>query len=96
MGTVKGKSVLVGARRFMNREGVDLSQIENFADESERLGRTVFYVAVNDKARAIVALEDTVREGSEPAIQRLDASRIETVLLSGDRPAAAQSLAGQK
>ncbi|MCA0180429.1 MAG: heavy metal translocating P-type ATPase [Actinobacteria bacterium] len=91
--TVRGRRVLVGNRKLMAAESVDISAI---ADQREKLastGRTAVLVAVDGKAAGVIALADAARDTAQAAITALHGAGIEVAMLTGDNEATAQRIA---
>ncbi len=93
--TVEGHRVLLGNRRLMEREGVDVralqAQLERLADE----GKTPMIVAVDGRAAGVLAVADTLKEGSREAIEALHRLGIEVAMITGDNRRTAEAIARQ-
>lgn len=84
--------VLIGNRRLMDSERVDLAAMQ---DESERLaggGRTVVFVARNGHLLGLIAIADAPRPSSAAAIASLKARGVEVAMLTGDNRATAERI----
>lgn len=92
---VGGRRVVVGNRRLMAREGVDVGTILARRDELAASGRTAVLVGVDGRAVGVVALADAARATSAQAVQALHEIGVEVVMLSGDNEATARRIAGQ-
>jgi len=92
---VQGRRVLVGNRKLMANEGIDIGPLSHRRDELAASGRTAVLVAVDDRAVGVVALADAVRETSAAAVAALHESGIEVAMLSGDNEATARRIAAQ-
>ncbi|MDP2931102.1 MAG: heavy metal translocating P-type ATPase [Chloroflexota bacterium] len=93
--TVDGHKLLVGNRRLLDDAGIKTAALEK---ESERLaadGKTPMFVAVDGKPAGIVAVADTVKEGSLAAIATLRRLGIEVVMITGDNRRTAEAIARQ-
>lgn len=88
-----GRHLLVGKGSFLKEHAVDLD--ESLKNEFQARGATVVFLAVDEQAAGLIALSDTVRQSAAPMIQKLHRMKVETVLLTGDNPAAAQTIADQ-
>jgi len=95
MAQVKGRRVLVGNRRLMTAENVDLGDLAGRRDELAASGRTAVLVAVDGRAIGVIALADAVRDTAAAAVAALHESGIEVVMLTGDNEATAQRIADQ-
>lgn len=87
---VDGLSLLVGSRRLMSENGVDMSVYQQAAADQENLGRTVLWAAAAGKALGFMAVADPVKANAASAVAGLKAMGMETVLLTGDNARAAQ------
>lgn len=92
---VDGHRVLVGNRKLMADEGIDLGPLAAVRDELAATGRTAVLAAVDGRAAAVIALADAARETAAAAIAALHEAGIEVVMLTGDNVATAQRIAGQ-
>ncbi|TFV66610.1 UNVERIFIED_ORG: heavy metal translocating P-type ATPase [Bacillus sp. AZ43] len=92
---VSGRRVLVGNRKLMVDEGVDLGSLLARRDELASSGRTAVLVAVDGRGVAVIGLADAARETSAAAVSSLHELGIEVVMLSGDNEATARRIAGQ-
>ena len=92
---VRGHRVLVGNRRLMTVENVDLGSLAGRRDELAETGRTAVLVAVDGRAVAVIALADAARESAAAAVTALHEKGIEVVMLTGDNEATARRIADQ-
>jgi Cd2+/Zn2+-exporting ATPase len=69
--------------------------VELRADELAAPGRTVVGIASGLDVAGLLVLEDVVREDAQTAVMRLNALGIQTVLVTGDNWATAESIAAQ-
>jgi Cu+-exporting ATPase len=93
---IDNKNILLGNADFMRDEGIELKDLEN---ESERLaneGKTPMYVAIDKTAAGIIAVADTLKENSLPAIKALSRLGVETVMITGDNKRTAEGRQGQR
>jgi Cu2+-exporting ATPase len=92
---VDGHRVLVGNRKLMADEGVDLGDLAVRRDELAGSGRTAVMVAVDGRAAGVIALADAARDTAADAVRALHETGIEVVMLTGDNEATARRIAGQ-
>ncbi len=90
---VDGRAVAVGNAAFMQQESVEVAPLDADATRLATLGRTPVFVAVDGAIAGLIALADTMRPTSPPAIARLRAAGLNVVLLTGDRAAVANAIA---
>jgi Cu2+-exporting ATPase len=93
--TVSGRRVLVGNRKLMVAEGIDLGPVAAQREELASTGRTAVLIAVDGKAVGLVALADAVRSTAAAAVAALHDSGIQVVMLTGDNEATARRIAEQ-
>jgi P-type Cu2+ transporter len=92
---VAGRRVLVGNRKLMAAENVDIAPVEAQRDELAATGRTAVLVAVDGRAVAVIALADAARDTAAAAVAALHEAGIEVVMMTGDNEATAKRIAGQ-
>ena len=93
--TVEGRHVLVGNRRLMAKENVDLGELAASRDELAASGRTAVLVAVDGRTVGVIALADAARETAAQAVAALHELDIRVVMLTGDNEATARRIADQ-
>ncbi|GMA14685.1 heavy metal translocating P-type ATPase [Deinococcus metallilatus] len=93
--TVQGQRVLIGNRKLMDREGVDIGALSGEVDRLAADGKTAMYVAADGRALGVVAVADTIRESAKQAVQALHALNVQTVMLTGDNRHTAEAVARQ-
>ena len=92
--TVNGRRVVVGNRRLMEREGIDLGPLAERRQQLAENGRTAVIAAVDGRAVGLIAMADAPRETAAAAVAALRALDIEVVMLTGDNEATAKRIAG--
>ncbi|MCL5433341.1 MAG: copper-translocating P-type ATPase [Patescibacteria group bacterium] len=90
---VEGKNVMVGTRKLMELNKIDLSPLEKFINEFLENGETIMILAVNNKAVAVVGASDPIKPNAKIAIGRLHKLGIETAMITGDNEKTAQVVA---
>jgi Cu2+-exporting ATPase len=95
LASVDGRRLALGNTRLMQREGVDLGELDARARELSGAGRTTIHVAIDGKLAAVIAVADALRESAEAAISELHELGVRTVMLSGDNRATAERIAAQ-
>ncbi|TFC30802.1 heavy metal translocating P-type ATPase [Cryobacterium sp. MDB1-18-2] len=93
--TVSGRRVLVGNRKLMIAQGVDIEPVKDQRDALASTGRTAVLLAVDGKAAGVVALADAVRPTAAAAVAALHDAGIQVVMLTGDNEATAARIASQ-
>jgi Cu+-exporting ATPase len=95
VGTLDETRLLAGSQRLMERESIDVAVFDAQVDAWAGVGKSVIYVARNGRALGALALADTLKEGAAETIARLRQLGLETVMITGDRRAAAHAVADQ-
>ncbi len=92
---VDGSKVLLGNLRLMEREQVSLNGLESKAKLLQDEAKTAMWLSVNGQASAIIAVADTIKEGSREAIERLHQLGLTVVMMTGDNAATARAIAAE-
>ena len=93
--TVERHRVVVGNRRLMEREGVDLGPLDEALTRMSSEGRTVVIAGVDGKAAGLFAIADAPRPTSKQAVASLKSAGVEVVMLTGDNQATAQRIGSE-
>ena len=91
--TVDGRELLVGNRKLLGDEGVDLSPAAATMERLEREGKTAMLVAIDGDLAGVLATADTVRESAKTTVGALQERGFEVVLLTGDNGRTARAVA---
>ncbi|HNP64211.1 MAG TPA: heavy metal translocating P-type ATPase [Woeseiaceae bacterium] len=94
-GQVAGHDLLLGNVKLLRDRGIDADAL---TPEWERLaadGKTPMYVAVDGKAAGLVAVADTIKDDSAPAIKALHDLGLAVVMITGDNARTAEAIARQ-
>lgn len=89
------KRVLLGNRKLMETNSVDISALEPKMAAFEEQGKTAMLLAVDGKAAGLIAVADTVKEHSAQAVATLKKMGLEVVMLTGDNQRTANTIAAQ-
>jgi Cu+-exporting ATPase len=95
LGTVDGKSVLVGSRSLLEDEGISTAEMEDEMRRLEHEGKTAMLVAVGGELLGVLAVADTVKDDAVEAIRELKALGLETAMITGDNERTANAIARQ-
>lgn len=91
--TVNNRDIFIGNQRLMETEGIDTLEFLPIAETLSDEAKTPVFVAIDGKVMAVIAIADTVKEGSIQAIRDLKDMGIEVSMLTGDRKKTAQAIA---
>lgn len=92
--TQQGEPLVIGNRRFLLDEGTSVAVADAEAARAEAAGRTPIFVSIGGRIRAVITLQDHLRNGARAAVQRLFDMNLEVVLLTGDQRGPVEQLAG--
>ena len=87
-----GELSLVGNRRLMDAERVDLAGLEKAAERLAGGGRTVVHVARGGRLWGLIAIADAARHSSAATVKALKARGVEVAMLTGDNRATAERI----
>ncbi len=90
---VGAENLLLGKPEWLQEEGVDLALAQPWLEQQN--ANTIMLLAQDRQLMAAFALADPVREDSSQAIQRLHASGVKVMMLTGDSEGTAQQVAEQ-
>jgi len=90
---VDGHEVAIGNSRLMEERGVGMAEFVGVLEELAEKGNTPMAVAIDGRAAGVVAVADTVREGSVAAIKKLQGLGIEVAMITGDNKRTAAAVA---
>ncbi len=93
-GKIDGKMVLVGKRSFLASKNVqNLATLDDRADELQKQGRTVIYVAVDQQFAGVVAVSDPIKDSTAEAVKSLHDLGLRVIMLTGDNEKTAKTVA---
>jgi Cu+-exporting ATPase len=92
---VAGHSVAVGNLRMMNARSFPLNGLEKEVDRLQSEAKTAMLVAVDGQVRGIIAVADTVKDGSKEAIAELHRMGLKVAMITGDNQKTAEAIAKQ-
>jgi Cu+-exporting ATPase len=87
------KKVLLGNRKLMEKNHIDIGLLEDKMKALEDNGKTAMLVALDGKAKGLIAVADTLIEYSVEAVKTLQKMGLEVIMLTGDNKRTAQAIA---
>lgn len=93
--TVEGHAVLIGTRKFLAGEGIDITPLEKLAASLESSGKTAMLIASDGVGVGTLGVADTLKAGSREAIAQLQAQGAEVWMITGDNRHVAETIAAQ-
>ncbi len=94
-GRVGGAAYVLGNHRWIHERGHCSEALEARMQAHEAQGRTVTLLASERGVLALFAVADTIKPSSREAVATLHAMGVRTVMLTGDNPSTAQTIAAQ-
>jgi Cu+-exporting ATPase len=92
---VDGSAVVVGNLRMMTERGLPLNGLQPEIDRLQSEAKTVVLVSLDGSVRGVIGVADTVKEGSQEAIQSLHQMGLKVAMITGDNLQTAQTIARQ-
>nr|WP_314265191.1 heavy metal translocating P-type ATPase [uncultured Moellerella sp.] len=92
---VAGRSISVGADRFMTQLGLDVASFLPAAQRLGEQGKSPLYAAIDGRLAAVIAVADPIKETTPAAIKALHALGLRVAMITGDNAATAAAIAKQ-
>ena len=91
--TIEGKDILLGNKKLMLQNNIDIELLHVESDRLATEGKTPMYIAINNKLSGIIAVADTVKENSKAAIEELKKMNVNVAMITGDNKKTAEAIA---
>ncbi|MFI8688252.1 heavy metal translocating P-type ATPase [Rossellomorea sp. NPDC077527] len=91
--TVDGDDLLLGNRKLMDENDVEVGELAEVSDRLAAEGKTPMYIAIEDEIAGIIAVADTVKETSFQAIEKLHKMGLQVAMITGDNKRTAEAIA---
>jgi len=83
--SIDGKSILVGNEKLMEDKMIQLSpEVKSESQKIKSKGKTVPYIAIEGEVVGFVVITDAIKKSSKKAIEQLQQSGIEVIMMTGD------------
>jgi len=92
---VDGRPVAVGNLRMMEKRGYPLNDLAREVSRLQSEAKTAMLVAVDGQVTGVIAVADTIKDGSAEAIAELRRMGLRVVMLTGDNRETAEAIARQ-
>ncbi len=86
-------TVLLGNFALMGAQDVHLNGLEAEAERLQQQAKTAMWLAVDGQASGVIAVADTIKEGSAEAMRQLHDLGLTVVMMTGDNQATANAIA---
>lgn len=94
-GNIGGHAVRLGNALLMDDYRINILAVEDAVSRLRKEGKTVMYVAVDNRLAGIVAVADPIRESAKESVAALHGLGLRLVMATGDNITTAQSVADQ-
>jgi Cu+-exporting ATPase len=99
-GSVEGRRLVVGNRRYLEEVGIDMASGAGatLAAEADRLrqdGASAVFVAIDGQAAGAIAVADPIKASTPSALAALKEAGIRVVMLTGDNATTARAVAAR-
>ncbi len=88
-----GKRVLVGTRKLMTENNMDITPLNSRMEELETQGKTAMLVSSDNEIVGIIAVADTLKEHSKEAVSELHKMGFTVAMITGDNRRTAEAIA---
>lgn len=92
---VAGQAVHIGADRYMQQLGLDVTPFKDKAAHLGQEAKTPLYVAIDQKLAAIIAVADPIKGTTYTAIAGLHQLGLKVAMITGDNRHTAQAIAAK-
>ena len=92
-GELDGQTARLGNRRWLERENIDLAELQEEANAITAEAGTPLFLALGNQALGVVGVADAVKQDSEAAIRRLHDAGIRVMMVTGDVDGTARAIA---
>jgi P-type Cu+ transporter len=87
------KNVLIGNRKLMRENNIEIETKESEMEKLEGEGKTAMLLSIDGKLQAIIAVADQIKETSLAAIKELQDMGLEVYMITGDNEITAKAIA---
>jgi Cu+-exporting ATPase len=92
---VDGHTVAVGNLRMMTSRNYALNGLEARVEQLQSEAKTAMLVAVDGSVRGVIAVADTLKDGSKDAIAEIHRMGLQVAMITGDNRKTAEAIARQ-
>lgn len=90
---IDNKQILIGNKKLMNENHVELKEFYERAKSLAYDGKTPMYVAIDKNIGGIIAVADVIKKNSKLTIEKLHEMGIRTIMITGDNEKTANAIA---
>jgi len=93
--TYQGQTILLGNRRLMKQQKIDIGNLNEKMEQLEGEGKTAMLIAVDGQAAGIIAVADILKDNAKVAVERLQQMGVQVAMITGDNRRTAEAIARQ-
>ncbi len=93
IGTVEGRTLVIGNAAFIEEHGVRTGGLDHQADQLRTHGATAIFVAVDGRIGGVLAIADPVKKNALAVVKELHRARVRIVMMTGDNRTTAEAVA---
>ncbi|MFP4334577.1 MAG: heavy metal translocating P-type ATPase [Wenzhouxiangella sp.] len=93
--TAADRRIHVGTRDWLAQADIDASAADETIDQLSGRARTPVLIAIDGRLAGLLGVADPIKDSSPRAIRRLHDLGLKVVMISGDRRATAEAIAGE-
>ena len=93
VGRIDGKRITLGNANLFESIGIDADPLLPQAEQHRANGHTVMFLAIDDKAAGLIAIEDPIKQSTPQAIGDLHDEGVQVYMLTGDSRTTADAVA---
>ncbi len=90
---IDGKQILLGNEKLMQKNNIDVDELQAEINVRSAEAKTPVYFAVNGKASGVITIADPIKADSKMAIKQMQEQGLKVVLLTGDNRVTAEAVA---
>lgn len=88
-----GRHILLGNLRLMESKSIDLANKQEIIHKMETEGKTVVYLAIDQKFAGLIAMSDILKENAAAVVKDIQGLGIEVIMMTGDNKRTALAIA---
>lgn len=90
-----GQEILLGNRRLMQQQNINIGNLSEKMEQLEGEGKTAMLIAIGGQSAGMIAVADTLKENAQVAVERLHQMGVQVAMITGDNRRTAEAIARQ-
>jgi len=95
VGFIGKEKISLGNKKLLEQEKVNVANIEEEVIAEQKLGKTVSYIALDNKVVGYITITDAIKKSSFEAITELKRQGVQVIMFTGDNENTAQAVANE-